>query len=247
LILAAVAFVGFFVWILPRQLWTDATKKAEPTPEYTTSQPAQSATTVPRQADAFENLQQRMDNNLPNASATFPPQRSDAMEQNHDVSSGDTIRLEQTATPWRQQTDSVEIPNKWIENNPQMGTWKLNEAKSKTVPGMWNNSMVVYAEKGDKIQVTTDGVDKNGNPVHGIWVGKFDGKAYKTKGNPSSDLAAYRMVNDWTNDVTIMKNRKVVWWGESTVAKNGKSRTVTVHGIDATGKEFTEKLYYDKQ
>jgi hypothetical protein len=34
--------------------------------------------------------------------------------------------------------------------NPQIGTWKLNEAKSKPVPGMGKNTSVVYTEEKDK-------------------------------------------------------------------------------------------------
>src|SRR6266853_4947515 len=79
--------------------------------------------------------------------------------------------------------------------NPQMGTWKLNEAKSKLMPGMGKNHTVIYAEQGDKIKVTVDGVDKNGKPTHGVWVGKFDGKAYPVKGNLPYNAVAYKMVN----------------------------------------------------
>lgn len=134
-----------------------------------------------------------------------------------------------------------------VAANAQMGTWKLNEAKSKLQPGMGKNTMVVYAEKGDKIEVTVDGVDKDGKPTHGVWVGKFDGKAYKTKGNMMWDSAAYRVVNDRTNDITTMKSGKIVWTGRIAVSKDGKSRTVTVNGTDADGKKFTSKAVYDKQ
>jgi hypothetical protein len=51
--------------------------------------------------------------------------------------------------------------------NPHMGTWKLNEAKSKLAPGMGKNNTVVYAEMKDKMTVTVDGVDKDGKPTHG--------------------------------------------------------------------------------
>jgi hypothetical protein len=131
--------------------------------------------------------------------------------------------------------------------NPHMGTWSLNEAKSKLHPGMGKNTTVVYAEKGDKIQVTVDGVDKDGKPTHSVWVGKFDGKSYKTKGNLPWDASAYHVVNDRTNDITTMKNGKVMWTGQITVAKDGKSRTVTVNGTDEAGKKFTSKAVYDKQ
>jgi hypothetical protein len=130
--------------------------------------------------------------------------------------------------------------------NPQMGTWKLNEAKSKVTPGMGKSMTVTYSEQGDKIKVTVDGVDKDGKPTHGVWLGKWDGKAYKSTGNLAWDSAAYKVVNDYTNDITTMKNGKVMWTGHITVAKDGKSRTVTVNGADANGKKFTSKSVYDK-
>ena len=130
--------------------------------------------------------------------------------------------------------------------NPHMGTWKLNEAKSKLVPGMGKNTTVTYAEQKDKIKVTVDGVDKDGKPTHSVWVGKFDGKAYSSKGNLSWNSAAYKVVNDRTNDITAMKDGKIVWSGRITVAADGKSRTVTINGTDANGKKFSGKVVYDK-
>src|SRR5436190_10384150 len=114
--------------------------------------------------------------------------------------------------------------------NPQMGTWKLNEAKSKLVPGMGKNTMVVYAEQKDKMKVTVDGVDKDGKTTHSVWVGKFDGKAYPVKGNLPYNSVAYKVVNDRTYDLTAMKDGKMLWTGKSTVSAEGKSRTVTLNG-----------------
>ena len=130
--------------------------------------------------------------------------------------------------------------------NAQMGTWKLNEAKSKLAPGMGKNTTVVYAEQGDKIKITVEGMDKDGKPAHGVWIGKWDGKAYPAKGNMAWDSAAYKVVNDHTNEITTMKNGKIVWTGTITVAKDGKSRTVTITGTDANGKQFHSKAVYDK-
>jgi hypothetical protein len=131
--------------------------------------------------------------------------------------------------------------------NPHIGTWKLNEAKSKMPAGMGKNSTVVYAEQKDKIKVTVDGVDKDGKPTHSVWVGKFDGKAYPVKGNLPYNSVAYKMVNDRTNDITTMKDNKMVWNGTITVSADGKSRTVTINGTDAAGKKFKGKAFYDKE
>jgi hypothetical protein len=130
--------------------------------------------------------------------------------------------------------------------NAQIGTWQLNEGKSKVAPGMGKSTTVSYTQQGDKIKVTVDGVDKDGKPTHGVWVGKWDGKAYKATGNLAWDSAAYKVVNDYTNDITTWKNGKVAWTGHITVSKDGKSRTVTVNGTDANGKKFTSKTVYDK-
>jgi len=130
--------------------------------------------------------------------------------------------------------------------SPHLGTWKLNEAKSKLVPGMGKNTTVTYTEQKDKIKVTVQGVDKDGKPTHSVWVGKFDGKAYPAKGNLSYNSVAYKVVNDRTNDITAMKDGKTAWSGKITVAADGKSRTVTISGTGADGKKFKGKAVYDK-
>jgi hypothetical protein len=155
------------------------------------------------------------------------------------------------ASPAAAKTAKATAPKKEAANmaapiSPQMGTWKLNEAKSKLVPGMGKNTMVVYAQQKDKIKITVDGVDKDGKPAHSVWIGKWDGKAYPTKGNLSWSSAAYKIVNDRTNDITTMKDGKVVWSGRIEIAKDGKSRTVTMNGTGADGKKFKGKAVYDK-
>lgn len=131
--------------------------------------------------------------------------------------------------------------------SPQMGKWKLNEAKSKLTPGTGKNTTVVYsAAKGDQIKVTVEGMDKDEKPTHSTWVGKFDGKVYPVKGNLPYDAVMYKMVNDHTNDITGMKDGKKLWSGTITVAKDGKSRVVNINGTDADGKKFKSKAFYDK-
>jgi hypothetical protein len=130
--------------------------------------------------------------------------------------------------------------------NPHMGTWKLNEAKSKIAAGMYKNMTAVYTEMKDEMKVTVDGVDKDGKPTHGVWTGKADGKTYKTKGNLAWDSAAYKVVNDHTYQITTMKGGKVFSNGTSTVSKDGKTRTVATEGTGADGKKFKTKAVYDK-
>ena len=51
-------------------------------------------------------------------------------------------------------------------SDPNMGTWKLNEAKSKIPAGAPKNHTVVYAAAGDSVKVTVDGLSGDGKPTH---------------------------------------------------------------------------------
>ena len=58
--------------------------------------------------------------------------------------------------------------------NALMGTWKLNESKSKFAPGAAKNTLVAYARaKGGMIKCTVDGVDKDGKPLHLVLGGEI--------------------------------------------------------------------------
>src|SRR6476661_5877321 len=72
-----------------------------------------------------------------------------------------------------------------------MGTWKLNEGKSKLAAGMGKNTTVVYSAAGDNVKVVVDGVGADGKPTHNEWTGKFDGKDYPLVGDPNADMRAY--------------------------------------------------------
>ena len=64
-----------------------------------------------------------------------------------------------------------------------MGTWKLNEAKSKFAPGATKNQKVVYDAAGDQVKVALDGMTADGKSLHIEWTGKYDGKFYPLTGD----------------------------------------------------------------
>lgn len=132
--------------------------------------------------------------------------------------------------------------------SPQMGTWKLNEAKSKITPGTAKNTMVVYKDAMQgKVKITTDGIDANGKPTHAEWTGKLDGKDYSVTGDPTSDMRSYTKVDDRTLDFSVKKGGKVMVTGRVSVSADGKSRTVTTSGTNAKGKKFKNVAAFDKQ
>jgi len=133
-----------------------------------------------------------------------------------------------------------------FQNNPHMGTWKLNEAKSKFA-GKARNHTVVYEAAGDQIKVTVDGVDENGGAVHNEWTGKFDGKDYAVTGDATSDTRSYRMIGKNTLSLTGKKGGKVTLTGRIVISRDGKSRTVTTTSTSPEGKKTTNTAVYDKQ
>lgn len=134
------------------------------------------------------------------------------------------------------------------QNAPSlMGTWKLNEAKSKLATGAAKNNTVVYEPAGDNVKVTIDGTDAAGNPTHNEWTGKLDGKDYPVTGDPTSDTRSYDQRTKHKTGFTVKKDKKVTITGTIILATDGKSRTVVSNGTDAQGQKFKSTAVYDKQ
>jgi hypothetical protein len=129
-----------------------------------------------------------------------------------------------------------------------MGTWKLNEAKSQFAPGATKNHTVVYsAAPNDMIKVVVDGTDKAGKAVHNEWTGKFDGKDYPATGDPNYDARSYTPAGPNALDMTVKKAGKVVGTGKIVVSADGKSRTVTTKASDPAMAMMNNTAVYDKQ
>jgi hypothetical protein len=134
-----------------------------------------------------------------------------------------------------------------LASDSNVGTWKLNEAKSKIAPGFPKNLTVTYEAVGDDLKATVDGVDGQGKPTHTEWTGKFDGKDYPVTGDPSSDMRSVKKIDDHTMLLTVKKDGKVTMTGKLVLAADGKSRTLTLSGTDAAGKKIHSTAFYDKQ
>ena len=131
--------------------------------------------------------------------------------------------------------------------DPEMGTWKLNETKSKITSGTAKFTTVTFKNASGNIRVTGDGTDANGKSMHVEWSGKFDGKDYAVTGDPNATTRAYRKVDARTLEVTIKKNGKVTVTSRTVVSADGKTRTANVSGTTPNGKKFKNVVVYDKQ
>ncbi|HEX6189269.1 MAG TPA: hypothetical protein VFZ40_14410 [Pyrinomonadaceae bacterium] len=130
-----------------------------------------------------------------------------------------------------------------------LGTWKLNEAKSRIAKGATKNHTVVYESAGDldTTKVIVDGTAADGSATHNEWTGKFNGLYYAVAGDPISDMRMYSRINDRTLSITGKKDGKVTLKGTITISRNGSSRTVSTSVLNAQGRWVRNTAVYDKQ
>ena len=132
-------------------------------------------------------------------------------------------------------------------DDPNVGSWKINEAKSKVGAGMAKNTSVVYTAVGDSYKCVVDGVDAAGKPAHNEWTGKFDGKDYPVVGDPTSDTRSIKMVKAGHYVIVNKKGGKAVLDGTVDFSADNKTRTLVTHGTDAAGKKMTATAVYERQ
>lgn len=128
-----------------------------------------------------------------------------------------------------------------------IGTWKLNEAKSHFGKGATKNHTVVYEMAGDETKVIVDGNTADGSATHNEWTGKFDGRYYAVTGDATSDKRMYRRINKRTLAIRATKEGKSSLSGTITISRSGKMRTVTTTIRNAQGRWITNTAVYEKQ
>jgi hypothetical protein len=136
-------------------------------------------------------------------------------------------------------------------NDPFVGTWKLNTAKSRGTPGMLSKELtVVFETVGDQMKRTVTGIDNDGEPVNSSGTIPWDGKEHKVEGSKGRPpiIVAVKSVNDRRVNVTVKNaDGKVVSSGHAEVSKDGKTLTATFKGEDPKGRKFDTVEVFDKQ
>lgn len=132
--------------------------------------------------------------------------------------------------------------------NSHIGTWRLNVAKSKYDPGPAPQSQTVkYEASVGGLKLTSDGVDAKGAKTHAEYTAKFDGKPYAFRGNPNADMITLNQVDARTLETTWTLRGKPTITSRSTIAADGKSRSVTQTGTNAAGQKVNHTIVYERQ
>jgi hypothetical protein len=134
------------------------------------------------------------------------------------------------------------------QGNPFVGTWALNVSKSKYTPGPPPKDQTVVNEAaGQGMKTTATGHDASGKPISVTFVATFDAKDFTVSGSPDYDTQAYRRIDANSLEVTRKKAGKVVQTGTNVVSKDGKTRTISITGVDAQGRKINNVSVYEKK
>jgi hypothetical protein len=137
------------------------------------------------------------------------------------------------------------------EDNPFLGTWKLNVAKSKfegvTAPKSQTRTVAV---QGNGVKYSFEGVGADGTPFAFSFVTYFDGTEAAITGNgipAGADSITLKRISSHKIEGTLHKGGKDVGKVVAEVSKDGKVSTVKGKGKTADGKEYSTESVYDKQ
>ena len=133
-------------------------------------------------------------------------------------------------------------------NDPVLGTWTLNAAKSKYTPGPTpKNITSIYeaAGKGYKVSVKND---TGSGTVQYSYTTNLDGKDSKVTGNnPNADTVGVKRIDARTLEVVSKKGGQVTITQRNVVSADGKTRTVTTTGVDALGQKVHNVAIFEKE
>ncbi|MBI4443654.1 MAG: hypothetical protein HY649_09810 [Acidobacteria bacterium] len=135
------------------------------------------------------------------------------------------------------------------QNDPLMGTWKLNLAKSKYSPGPPPKSNIQKREASgaNGVKYTADMVTALGEARHIEYTANYDGKDYPIKGDPNRDTVSLKRLDAHNYEGTDKKGGKVVIIGRGVVSPDGKTLTITSKGTNAQGRTVNDVAVFDKQ
>lgn len=137
------------------------------------------------------------------------------------------------------------------QSNPQVGTWKLNPAKSKYATAQAPKSETRSVEtEGDGAKVSFDGVAEDGSRIAYSYTTNYDGKESIVSGVGmlyGQDTIAVKRANENTTTAILRKLGKVVGTTRAVVSKDGKVTTITTKGTNEQGQQTSATTVWDKQ
>ncbi len=132
--------------------------------------------------------------------------------------------------------------NLWAAD-PFLGTWKLNIAKSRFVPGPAPRAATVtWSDASGGTEIRTEGTRADGRPMHESYIATYDSIEHKRPGPWNFDSVVNRQVSEYEREDTFLKNGKIAGRSRFVVSADGKVLTNTWNYG-----ELRDVRVYDKQ
>jgi hypothetical protein len=137
------------------------------------------------------------------------------------------------------------------KDDPSIGTWKLNVAKSKFTPGPPIKADTrSYDVQDGWLIVTTETTQPSGEKTGVRFAAKFDGKEYPQIGRfaPTVALISYQPVDKRTLKYTVKDTAgKVTSTNTRIVSTDGRTMTIEQHSTDAKGQPVVNVELFERQ
>ena len=138
------------------------------------------------------------------------------------------------------------------KDDPSIGTWKLNVAKSKFTPGppIQGDTRSYEVNEAGWMFVTTETTQPDGTRTGVRFAAKFDGKAYPQIGRfaPTVTMITYEPVDRRTLKYTQRDTSgKIVSTNTRTVSADGKTMIIDQRTTNASGQPVVNIELFERQ
>jgi hypothetical protein len=136
------------------------------------------------------------------------------------------------------------------QDEPRVGTWELNLAKSTFSPGPApRRQTLTFRAAGPQWLALLQGTDASGRPINPDMNNlaiTFDGRDHPTR-TENYDTTAWKRINATTYEVIRKKAGKIVLTSINVISADGRTMTITTKGVNADGQSVHNVRVYDKQ
>ncbi len=133
-------------------------------------------------------------------------------------------------------------------DDPILGTWQLNVAKSQFTPGPgWQSQVRVYRATPKGVAVSWTGVGAKGEKMRVSYAYAYDGRDYPMLGSASYDSLNAVRIDERAARSEEKRDGKTAGIAVRTVSPDGKVLTITDEGTNRKGQRFSQLLVFDRQ
>jgi len=135
-----------------------------------------------------------------------------------------------------------------LASDPNLGTWKLNLAKSKFSPGPGPQSVTTTVrEGGGWVIAKAEGVNADGKPINVENRFKTDGNEYPYESPWGKGTIVTKQTDPyhWTSVVKLDGGNTIT--SKGMISKDGKTRTTTATGTNTKGEKVNTVAVAERQ